>query len=48
VQVVVLAAGNNTVEAIAAKGDTHDEAIETLYQRVYEWSCHQQTIRKGP
>jgi hypothetical protein len=47
---VVLArqtAGNNTVEVIAATGNTPDEAIETLYQRVYEWSYHQQDIRKG-
>lgn len=34
VQVVVLVAGN---EVIAATGNTPDEAIETLYQRVYEW-----------
>jgi len=34
VQAVVLAAGD---EVIAATGNTPDEAIETLYQRVYEW-----------
>jgi hypothetical protein len=48
VQAVVLATGNNTVEVIAAIGNTPDEAMETFYQRVYEWSCHQQIIRKGP
>jgi len=41
VHAVVLAAGN---EVIAATGDTPDEAIETLYQRVYEWFCQQQAI----
>jgi hypothetical protein len=31
-------AGNDSIEVIAATGNTPDEAIETLYQRVYEWS----------
>ena len=44
VYAVVLAAGIESVEVIAATGNTPDEAIETLYQRVYEWSCHQQAI----
>jgi hypothetical protein len=40
VHVVVLArqtAQDNGTQIIAATGDTPDEAIETLYQRVYEW-----------
>jgi hypothetical protein len=44
VQAVVLARGNDGVEVIAASEDTPDEAIETLYQRVYEWSRKQQAI----
>jgi hypothetical protein len=44
VYAVVLAAGIESVEVIDATGNTPDEAIETLYQRVYEWSCHQQAI----
>jgi hypothetical protein len=41
VHAVVLArqtAGNDSFEVIAATGNTPDEAIEPLYQRVYEWS----------
>ena len=47
VQAVVLARqtrGNDGVEVIAASEDTPDEAIETLYQRVYEWSRKPQAI----
>jgi len=46
VHAVVLArqtAGNDCTQVIAAKGSTPDEAIETLYQRVYEWSWKLQT-----
>jgi hypothetical protein len=47
VQAVVLARQTardiDSVEVIAATGDTPDEAIETLYQRVYEWSRKLQT-----
>ena len=43
-QAVVLARGNDRLEVIAATGDTPDEAIETLYQRVYEWSRRPQAI----
>ena len=32
------ARGIDSIEVITATGDTPDEAIETLYQRVYEWS----------
>jgi hypothetical protein len=35
---VVLARGKDSIEVIAATGNTPDEAIETLYQCVYEWS----------
>ena len=45
-------------EVITARGATPDEAIETLYQRVYEWHCQQHAcyqrasehipIRTGP
>ena len=38
VQAMVLARGIDGIEVITATGDTPDEAIETLYQRVYEWS----------
>jgi hypothetical protein len=38
VQAMVLARGDDRSEIITATGDTPDEAIETLYQRVYEWS----------
>jgi hypothetical protein len=38
VQAVVHARGKNGLEIIAATGDTPDEAIEALYQCVYEWS----------
>jgi hypothetical protein len=41
VHTMVLAAGN---EVIDATGNTPDEAIETLYQRVYEWSCKRQAM----
>ncbi len=37
VYAVVLAAGIESVEIIDATANTPDEAIETLYQRVYEW-----------
>ncbi len=46
VHAVVLArqtAGNDCTQVIAATGSTPDEAIETLYQRVYEWSWKLQT-----
>ena len=39
VQAMVLARGDDRSEVITTTGDTLDEAIETLYQRVYEWSC---------
>jgi hypothetical protein len=39
VQAMVLARGIDSSEVITATGDTPDEAIETLYQRVYLWSC---------
>jgi hypothetical protein len=35
---------DNGAQIIAATGDTPDEAIETLYQRVYEWSRESQAI----
>ena len=38
VQIVVSARGKNGLESIAATSDTPDEAIEILYQHVYEWS----------
>jgi hypothetical protein len=38
VQAVVYARGKNGLERLAATGDTPDEAIEALYQYVYEWS----------
>jgi hypothetical protein len=44
VQAVVLARGNDSLEVIAATGNTPDEAIETLYQRVYEWSWKLQAV----
>ena len=43
VQSMVLARGIDSSEVITASGDTPDEAIETLYQRVYEWSRKLQT-----
>ena len=39
IQAMVLARGIDCSEVITATGDTPDEAIETLYQRVYQWSC---------
>jgi hypothetical protein len=44
VYAVVLARGNDCREAIAATGDTPDEAIETHDPRVYEWSRRPQAI----
>ena len=41
VYAVVLAAGIENIEIIDATANTPDEAIETLYQRVYEWSRKQ-------
>jgi hypothetical protein len=38
VQAKVLARGIDSIEVITAIGDTPDEAIETLYQNMYEWS----------
>lgn len=35
-------ARDNGTEIIAVTGDTPDEAIETLYKRVYEWSRQSQ------
>ena len=43
VQAMVLARNDDRSEVITATGDTPDEAIETLYQRVYEWSRKLQT-----
>ena len=43
VHAVVLARQTAGNEIIAATGNTPDEAIETLYQRVFEWSCKQRT-----
>jgi hypothetical protein len=37
-QAMVCAQGKNGLEVIAATGSTPDEAIEILYQLVYEWS----------
>jgi hypothetical protein len=39
VHAMVLARRTTGNEVITATGDTPDEAIETLYQRVYQWSC---------
>ncbi len=39
-------AGNDSVAVIDATGNTPDEAIETLYQHVYEWFCQQETIQR--
>ena len=39
VYAMVLARQTTGNEVIAATGNTPDEAIETLYQRVYQWSC---------
>jgi hypothetical protein len=39
VHAMVLARQTTGNEIIAATGNTPDEAIETLYQRVYQWSC---------
>ena len=44
VYAVVLAAGIESVEIIDATANTPDEAIEILYQHVYEWFCQQQAI----
>jgi hypothetical protein len=44
VQAVVLARGDGGNEVIAAAGVTPDEAIENLYQRVYEWSRRPQAL----
>jgi len=44
VYAVVLAAGIESVEIIEATANTPDEAIESLYQHVYEWSCQKQAI----
>jgi hypothetical protein len=38
VQAVVYTRGLNGLERLVATGATPDEAIEALYQRVYEWS----------
>ena len=38
VQAMVLVRDYDHSEVITATGDTPDEAIETLYQRVYDWS----------
>lgn len=35
-------AGDNSTQIITTTGDTPDEAIEILYQRVYEWSRRSQ------
>jgi len=32
-------------QLIDAAGNTPDEAIEILYQRVYAWHCQQEPIR---
>jgi hypothetical protein len=39
VYAMVLARQTTGNEVITATGNTPDEAIETLYQRVYQWSC---------
>lgn len=44
VHAVVRAASHDSVEVIDATGNTPDEAIETLYHRVYEWSRKLQAI----
>ena len=38
VHAMVLARRTTGIEVITATGDTPDEAIEALYQCVYEWS----------
>ena len=43
VQAMVLARGIDGSEVITATGYTPDEAIETLYQRVYAWRCQLET-----
>jgi hypothetical protein len=43
VQAIVLARGIDSIEVITATGDTPDEAIEILYQRVYAWHCQLET-----
>ena len=39
VHAMVLARQTTGNEVITAIGNTPDEAIETLYQRMYQWSC---------
>jgi hypothetical protein len=38
VQAAIYARCQNGLVCLAVTGDTPDEAIEALYQRVYEWS----------
>jgi hypothetical protein len=40
---IAVQVGND--QLIDATGNTPDEAIETLYQRVYEWFCQQATLQ---
>ncbi len=39
VHAVVVAVGDGISHILDARGNTPDEAIETLYQHVYEWYC---------
>ncbi len=43
VQAMVPARSIDSIEVITATGDTPDETIETLYQRVYAWHCQLET-----
>ena len=44
VHAVVIAFLDGIEQRIDATGNTPDEAIETLYQRVYAWHCQQETM----
>jgi len=46
VYTVVIAFLDGIEQLIDATGNTPDEAIETLYQRVYAWHCQQETIQQ--
>jgi len=45
VHAVVIAVLDGIEQPIDAAGNTPDEAIEILYQRVYAWHCQQETIQ---
>lgn len=46
VYAVVIAVCDGNCEAITATGSTPDEAIEALYQHVYEWFWRQQRVQQ--